>query len=280
MDTITSIDDYLNLVLSLNVSANTVLAVFFLSMARIIPIMVFAPFFGAKIVPGSIRIMFSVAIIAILLPGILFSVKQEIPLDLNYAVFFLKELLIGFLLGFLVAIPFNIAQSAGSLTDHMRGAQSLQVTDPTTSSQTGPIGILYNYVLITIFFFIGGPFILIDALNKSFNLIPVTSLINPALLSMKVPFWTLIVGLLNYVLAMAIQLAAPTLIGILMAEMFLGIANRLAPQVQIVFLGISLKSWVGLALLAAAWYFIMQQMSKEAINWLNIVQNTIKLAAP
>ena len=49
--------------------------------------------------------------------------------------------------------------------------------------------------------------------------------------------------------------------------LFLGIANRLAPQVQIVFLGISLKSWVGIALLTAAWGLIIQVMGKETMNW-------------
>ena len=79
---------------------------------------------------------------------------------------------------------------------------------------------------------------------------------------------------------MAIQLGAPAIIGILMAEMFLGIANRLAPQVQIVFLGIPLKSWVGLAMLAIAWYYILQQLSKESDIWLKVVENAINQAAP
>ena len=66
---------------------------------------------------------------------------------------------------------------------------------------------------------------------------------------------------------LCIQLAAPSLIGILLMDMFLGIANRLAPQVQIVFLGVSLKSWVGIALLAASWFLVIQVMGKEAIAW-------------
>ena len=65
---------------------------------------------------------------------------------------------------------------------------------------------------------------------------------------------------------LCIQLAAPSLIGILLTDMFLGIANRMAPQVQIVFLGIPLKSWVGLAILAAAWSLILSVMSKHAME--------------
>ena len=53
---------------------------------------------------------------------------------------------------------------------------------------------------------------------------------------------------MNQIITIAIQLAAPALVAILMAEMFLGIANRLAPQVQIAFLGMSIKSLLGLGL--------------------------------
>ena len=281
MDAVSQTDSYLNLLLSFTeIAPLTLLSAFFLSLARLIPIMILAPFFGSKTTPASIRIMFSIAILAILLPQVLFSIKAPIPFDMVFVGYFIKELAIGFILGLLVSVPFYIAQTSGTLTDHMRGAQSLQVTDPTTSSKTGPIGIFYNYVLIVVFFLIGGPFFFIDALGKSFQLIPVDKLFNPLFFSMKIPLWKLLVGLFNYILSMSIQLAAPPLIGVLMAEMFLGIANRMAPQVQIVFLGIPLKSWVGLAMLAAAWYYIVQQLGKESEIWLKIVESAIKQAAP
>ncbi len=277
MNSLSATDSYLNLLLSFpHLNPMTVLAAVFLAMARLLPIMVLAPFFGTKSVPNAIKIMFSLALVAIILPQILLSLKAEIPFDILFIGYFIKELFLGFVLGFLVAIPFYVAQGSGSLTDFMRGAQSLQVTDPTTSSQTGPVGILYNYVLIAIFFIIGGPFLFIEAVGKSFSLIPINHFFNPGFFTLKLPFWQLIVGLLNYILGMSIQLAAPALIGVLMAEMFLGIANRLAPQIQIVFLGISLKSWVGLGILSVAWYFIVQQLAKESFAWLKIIESTLR----
>ncbi|NGX29124.1 MAG: hypothetical protein K940chlam1_01321, partial [Candidatus Anoxychlamydiales bacterium] len=223
MNAVSQTDSYLNLVLSFSeMEPITLLSVFFLSLARLIPIMILAPFFGSKTTPASIRIMFSISILAILLPQVLFSIKAPIPFDMIFVGYFIKELTIGFILGLLISVPFYIAQTSGTLTDHMRGAQSLQVTDPTTNSKTGPIGIFYNYVLIAVFFIIGGPFFFIDALGKSFQLIPVDKLFNPMFFSMQIPLWKLLVGLFNYILSMSIQLAAPPLIGILMAEMFLG----------------------------------------------------------
>ncbi len=277
MDSLTATDNYVSLLLSLpQLQPATVLSLFFLTLARLLPIIALAPFFGSKNVPMAIRMMFAVSLVAIFLPQNLMLAKAELPFDLTFIGHLLKELLIGMALGFLAAIPFYIAQMAGSLIDHQRGSSALQVTDPTTQSQTGPIGILYNYVLIATFFGLNGPFIFLDGVASSYQLIPVDGLLNPALFNLKTSFVKMIIGLLSKVMNLSIQLSAPALIGILLTDMFLGIANRLAPQVQIVFLGMSLKSWIGIALLAAAWALIIKVMGKEAISWFKSLNQMIQ----
>lgn len=268
METVSATDSYLSLLLNLpGLSPMTVLSLLFLMLSRIIPIMTLAPFLGSKNLPGPVKIMFSLALIAILMPQVLLAKHSDITLSWGFGILIIKEVFIGSILGFMVSIPFSIVQSSGTLIDHMRGSSSLQVTDPTTQTQTGPIGIVYNMVLIAMYYIVGGPFLFIDAVSHSFQLLPVDQMISTEFFNMNLPFWQTIIDLLNKILNLAIQLAAPSLVGVLMAEMFLGIANRLAPQVQIVFLGIPLKSWVGLALLTLAWGFILQQMTKESIIW-------------
>ncbi len=277
MDTLTATDDYVSMLMSLpNLQPMTVLSIFFLTLARILPIMTLAPFLGSKNIPMTIRMMFSVALVAIFLPQNLLNASREIPYGMLFIGSFVKELLFGTVLGFLSSVPFMIAQMAGSLIDHQRGASSLQVSDPTTQTQTGPIGILYNYVLIALFYSLDGPFIFLDGVASSYKLIPVDGVINAALFSLQAPFWKQMFGLLQLMMNLSIQLSAPALIGVLLTDMFLGIANRLAPQVQIVFLGISLKSWVGIALLTIAWGLIIQVMGKESIQWIKSVNLMIQ----
>lgn len=262
-------DDYLSLILSLpNLDPQTIFSIFFLTLARLLPIMAIAPFLGSKNVPRVIRMMFSVSLVAIFLPQNLMQTHVELPYNLKFILFMVKELAIGTALGFLASVPFYIAQMSGSLIDHQRGSASLQVTDPTTQSQTGPLGILYNYVLIAIFYSLSGPFFFFDGIAISYELIPVDGLINSAFFSKNDTFWTQMINLFQMMMNLSIQLAAPALIGILLTDMFLGIANRLAPQVQIVFLGISLKSWVGIAMLAAAWVLIIKTLGKESLIWM------------
>lgn len=268
METLRATESYLSLLLSLpHLDPYTVLSVFFLTMARLLPILAVAPFLGSQNVPMTIRVMFGVALTAIFLPHNLMMVHQSISFGMGFVGLCIKELVIGAIIGFLSAIPFYTAQMSGSLIDFQRGASSLQVTDPTTRSQTGSVGILYNLVLIALFYSLGGPFYFFDGIATSYTMIPVDSLTNPDLFNMKNPFWKMMFQVAQTMFTLCIQLAAPSLIGILLMDMFLGIANRLAPQVQIVFLGIPLKSWVGLALLAAAWSIIIQVMGKETLLW-------------
>lgn len=277
MEPLTATESYLSLLLSLpNLHPVTVLSIFFLTLARLLPILVLAPFFGAKNVPTAIRMMFGIALVAIFLPQNLLATHQDLPFGITFVGYCVKELLIGFALGFIASAPFFLAQMAGSLIDHQRGSSSLQVTDPTTQSQTGSMGILYNYVLIVLFFSLNGPFYFLDGVATSYQLIPVDAAINPAIYNFQAPFWKQIFEMLELMFNLAIQISAPALIGILLTDLFLGIANRLAPQVQIVFLGISLKSWVGIALMTAAWSLILQVMSKESMNWIKLLNRLIQ----
>ncbi len=276
---VSATDDYVSFLLSIqNLEPITVLSVFFLTIARILPIVTLAPFLGAKNLPGMVRMMFSVALCAIFLPQNLLNIHGNIPYNNIFIGYLLKEVVIGAVLGFISAAPFYIAQATGTLLDHSRGSSALQVTDPTTQTQTSPIGILYNYVLIAIFFALNGPFLFFDALARSYQLIPVDGLISVSFFNVHLPFWKQMFGLLQHIMNLAIQLSAPALIGMLLTDLFLGIANRMAPQVQVVFLGIPLKSWVGIALIAAAWSLTITVMGKESMQWIKAINQYVTQA--
>ena len=215
-----------------------------------------------------------IALTFVLLPQIALTSKTLIAFDLYFTLLCLKELFIGFILAFFASAPFYMAESAGIIIDFQRGSSALQVTDPSTQDQTSSIGILYNYILIVLFYQINGPFYFFSALFDSYAIVPIDSWLPSLFFSFSHPFWQSIWSVVGSIFSVGIQLAAPAILAILMTEMFLGIANRLAPQVQIVFLGMSLKSLVGLAILCAAWFFIIQQLSKISLLWL---QNLNKL---
>lgn len=245
----------------------TVFSLFLLALARLMPIVSFAPFFGTK-VPSPVKMGITVSFVLLFLPKIALTSQTLVDFNFAYLLLLAKEFLIGVLMAFLVALPFFAAESAGVLINFQQGASSLQVSDPSTQSQSSSLGVFYNYMMIVIFYTIGGPFLFYEAFLNSYDIIPADAWIHSAFFSFKQPLWVLIWSYIGKLFAIGIQLAAPSLLAILMTELFLGIANRLAPQVQIVFLGMSLKSLTGLALLCFAWLLIVQQMGKQSLLWL------------
>lgn len=273
----TPTSDYLNFFLSQRgMTPDALFTLFFLALFRIAPIVAIAPFLGSKL-PGGVKIGLAISLTIVFLPQVLqFSHTQDYAFNIAYVGYGLKELLMGAIIAFFAAVPFYIAQGAGSLIDFMRGSSSLQVPDPFMQTQTSSIGILFNYTLVVIFFQIGGPFYFLDAVSESFRILPIDKVIPTAFFNLNLPFWKAVMGLMTRIFAISVQLAAPSIVSILMAEMFLGIANRLAPQVQIVFLGMSLKSLLGLGLLWAGWFFILQQMGKQSLGWIKNIDDILR----
>lgn len=152
---ITPSDTYLSYVLSQPLSE--VWKIFLLGMARVVPAIAMAPFFGQKLLPDAIKIGFGVAIVFIFLPFLVVHYKHPVEMDVTFMLLLFKESVIGSLLGFMISIPFQYTQGAGALIDHQRGSQSLQVMDPSTQMQTSPTGTLFNNMMLVLFFYIGGP---------------------------------------------------------------------------------------------------------------------------
>jgi type III secretion protein T len=278
---ITQTDSFLSLGLALqNMHPITILSVFLLTLARIAPIVSVAPFLGAKNVRATIKMLFAVAFTALFFSQNLVLIREDIPYNYVFIGYFCKELIIGFIMGFIVALPFYIATSTGALIDHSRGSSALQVTDPSTTAQTSSIGLLNNAVLLVVFFSVGGPLLFFNAVADSYQVIPVDGLIGSTFFQMGSSFWSQMLGFFSKFMDITVRLAAPPIIAMLLTDLFLGIANRLATQVQVVFLGIPLKSWVGIALMTAAWGLIIQVMGKESIQWIKSLQKAITSIEP
>jgi type III secretory pathway component EscT len=253
---------------------------FLLGLFRLAPIVAVVPFLGAKIIPMSARMGLAIALTTMFLPTEIFysisiNSEQQMNLESMFIILSVKELMIGFFIAMIAGVPFFIAQSSGILIDYMRGSSMLMAQDPTTQTQVSPIGILYNYFLIDLFFRLDGPFLFFDAISDSFRVIPIDGYLNAAFFNLDNSFWKMALEILQQIFTLSIQLSAPALLAILMAEMFLGIANRLAPQVQISFLGMSLKSLLGLILLWAGWLVITTKMGDMSIDWMKNLRTVL-----
>ncbi len=252
----------------INESPLTVLALAFLTIARILPVISMAPFFGARVLPHPVKMTLGICLLAMVMPKLVNGISGPIPFNSTLALLFIKEIFIGTILGFFISLPFLIVSSSGLLIDHQRGAASLMTNDPTIQNQSSPIGTLFNLVLIVLFYMSEGPFYVIDTLLSSYDLVPPDKFLNPLFFSPENPVHLRLTNVLQNFVELMLQLAMPGLLVILMTDTFLGIINRLAPQVQITFLGMGLKSWLAIFIVCIGWSPLVAQMSKEIIVWL------------
>jgi type III secretion protein T len=248
-----------------NLSASGLMGLMFLFLFRMLPIIALIPFFGGKILPHPVKMMFGLALFAIALPKLIVVTKTPILFNGFLIVLCMKEMLIGLAIGLLMDLPFWAAEIAGIITDHQRGGASLMINDPTVQNQSSPLGVMYNYVLIYLFYVFNGPFIFIDVIFTSYDIVPPDQLLSSLFFTDKSPLWDQIISLLNDTMVLGIRLASPALMAILMTDMFLGIINRMAPQVMITFLGMPLKSLLGLAVICIGWKLLTKEMVDQAI---------------
>jgi len=275
--------DYVTLYMNTAFAQNDLsgfLSLFFLFLGRMLPILALAPFFGARVLPNPVKVALGISFFAIFLPQLIFVTTTPLSFNILLITYFIKELFVGLIIGFMVSIPFIIVQNAGILIDHQRGGASLMVNDPTIQNQSSPLGTLFNLVLIYLFFWIDGPFVVLDIVSQSYNILPPDKFLNSQILNPNSQLVTDIVLIMGQVMIISTQLAAPALIMILMTDFFLGIANRLAPQVQITFLGMPLKSLLALAVVFFGWQLFNQEMVNQSYKWLNYMYQLIELLRP
>jgi type III secretion protein T len=251
------------------------LTLMFLFLGRIFPIIALAPFLGARVMPHPVKVCLALSLFVIFLPLLLEQMSGSVTYNHLAIALLIKEVFIGYIIGMIVSLPFTIVQNAGILIDHQRGGASLMVNDPTVQNQSSPLGTLFNMVMICCFYYIDGPFYFFDILIDSYKLIPPDQFLNRNFFSGDTPFWNEIIQLFNKVMILSIQMAMPGLLIILMTDFFLGIANRLAPQVQITFLGMPLKSLLALAIICLGWVIYTDHFASDARTWLLYLKRLI-----
>jgi len=251
------------------------LSFLFLGLGRLLPIIALSPFLGARVLPHPVKMVFAFMLFVIFLPAMAKNL-HSIPMFTPWLILLMvKEVFIGFSIGLIISVPFIIVQNVGMLIDHQRGGASLLVNDPTIQNQSSPIGTLYNMILIVLFFAVDGPFYLFNAIIESYDIIPPDALFNAAFFAKDTPFWKIQIELFNKLMVITVQLGAPALIVILMTDMFLGIANRLAPQVQITFLGLPLKSLLALLVISLGFKLYNQQTIIETMRFIELLTESI-----
>ena len=227
-----------------------------LVMARVGGAFAICPALTESMVPGVARRAAVLGFSVLAIPAVMSQMPPGEPVVLMFGLLAVKEALLGFLLGFFAAIPFWIAENIGNLIDNQRGATMGEIYSPLNGTQVSTLGIFFTQLVSTIFFIGGVIFIFLGALYKSYMVWPVFS--EGFTWIADAPAQLL--GTLDGMLKTTVVIAAPVVIVMFLATVGLGLVNRTAPQLNVFFLSMPVKSALGIAMLIIYLPFVMDML--------------------
>jgi len=163
---------------------------------------------------------------------------------IDYFALAAKELLIGLTLSTMILIMYHTFTAFGAVIDVTRGATIANVLDPATQQQQSIMGTFFLQTAIVLFLTIGGPHVVIDAWGDSMTSMPVYEPLPQHLVGEQAGMQ--MIALSAELFVVAIRLAAPAFLVLVLLDVVLGLLNRVAPQVQVYFLGLTVKGTLGL----------------------------------
>ena len=212
---------------------------------------------AAKTVPGiTLAAGTTLGFAALAVPFIHASMPPGEPIWWMFAVVAAREAVIGFFIGFFAAIPFWVAENVGNFIDNQRGATMGEVYSPLNGSQVSTTGIFFTQLVSTVFFVGGAVFLFLGALYKSYSVWPV--FVEGLSFAPDAPVQVL--GALDGMLKTTVVISAPVIIVMFLATLGLGLVNRTAPQLNVFFLSMPVKSALGVAMLIVYLPFIMDML--------------------
>ncbi|MCF8161236.1 MAG: type III secretion system export apparatus subunit SctT [Polaromonas sp.] len=212
---------------------------------RILAMFIAIPIFNRQIVPGLIRFSIAAALGALAAPMLVPTVQATDLAATQIVMLVVKEAFVGFMLGYLIAIPFWAFEAVGFLIDNQRGASIAATLNPLTGNDSSPLGILFNQAFIVFFFISGGFLLMLGLLYDSFQLWDVFTWY-PTLRPDTMP---LLLEQLNRILRLALLLGSPVIVAMFLAEVGLALISRFVPQLQVFFLAMPIKSAIAMMVL-------------------------------
>jgi flagellar biosynthetic protein FliR len=266
--------------LGIEVDMDFLVRLFSLIFARFLGAGLAIPFMGGQMIPGRIKfgipLVFAIFLYPFIEPGVVHSTVP--PFSLLLAGYVAKELFIGFCLGFVVSVPFYALEAAGSFMDTQRGTTFAQTIAPFLGGQASLLGNLYILLFMTIFLGMHGNHLVIRGIGDSYAALPVVGW--PAAIRPDSPFVSDVIRISAEVFSVGLKIAAPVVIAMFVTDATLGVVNRVAPNVQVFWLGMPFKTLAGLIVVFVSIGFLSKIFGGLMVEIVGSIRRAVQVLAP
>lgn len=210
---------------------------FLLIMLRCSGFIMLTPVFGRREFPYQAKIG-----LAGLLSFIVYPFIPDLTISLNIwnlAVLIIRETFIGLSIGFITLLMFSSIYVAGEIIDMQMGFGIVNVIDPQSNAQVPVIGNFYYILAVLVFLTVNGHHVLISALVKSFEMVPISGAI------FGLGFLNTIISAFREMFLMGFKVSLPVVSIVFITDLALGIIARTVPQMNVFMVGLPIKILVG-----------------------------------
>ncbi len=234
-----------------------------LGMARLTPIFIIVPFLGRGNLSALTRGAIVFALAVFLRPWLDLLAPPGMP-SMGYLMpIVAKEAVLGALFGVVSSFAFEAAAGIGFIIDNQRGLSMAQTTDPLTGEETSPLGSMLMQTLVMVFVATGG-------LQLFFHAVVTTYAFWSPFAYW--PDWSsvavreLLLGQFSWYLVTMTTLAAPILLVIFLVDLGMGLMNRFAPQLNVFFMSMPIKSAFAILVLLVYWAGLFEVLGTNALR--------------
>ncbi|BDU50121.1 flagellar biosynthetic protein FliR [Haliovirga abyssi] len=248
---------------------------FLLIFLRLSGILFFTPVYSSNSINRRVKIGFLILIAFLIYP----VVPKDISILRNLTFFNLilisiKEVLIGAIIGFFVLLIFSTVQTASQIYSMDMGFGMVNIFDPVSQIQAPVLGQL-NYLFILGIFLITGEY------RRIFEVL-VSTFYKYKIGNISYHYGTLAKNMADsfaYYFMVSVKIALPVLGILFIVDVTLGVMARIAPQMNVFFIGMPLKILVGLLFLITfipyLFTYLNHLLNNGYIKLLYIIQKVV-----
>ncbi|HSI84639.1 MAG: type III secretion system export apparatus subunit SctT [Candidatus Methylacidiphilales bacterium] len=211
-------------------------------MVRMGAILSIVPILSQSLVQGTARNAVILAFTFLLVPMVLPTIPPGGLSSIELLKVVVKEAALGMMMGFIAGMPFWLAQSIGFMVDNQRGSSMASIFDPMAGEETSPLGSLMTKVSAVLFFTTGAFTTFLGIIYDTYKVWPVFSFF-PQFNSAFPGFF---LSLMDRLSSLTLVVAAPMIFVMFLTDLGLGMMNRFAPQLNVFFLSMPIKSALGI----------------------------------
>src|SRR3954468_206483 len=231
--------------------------VFVLVFFRTAGLFLAAPLFGSAKIPRRVKVMMALVMAAGLV-GRVRTPPQMPDTTLQLAAGIGGELIFGMVMGLGLSLTFIAISWAGEIIGQQMGMNLAETFDPQFGSGGSLVGDLYFMLTLILFLLVRGHHAMIEGLAASFTSLPLLST------GMTRGLFDMFTGLLTSATVLAIKVASPMLVTMLVVDVALGFLGKTVPQINVMNAGLTLRSGLGIVVLIVG-LMLTSKIMREAL---------------